>query len=162
MAMSPLLKMQRSMEKAHIASEKAKQRKQDIQDLKDAGIWIDPREIYLDDYGYMKYDAPVWFRNLYKAWGEQKKINDELHERKVTEPTVKRKRKKNRFKYNKKPLRRGDEMRSLLEDHGIYVGEDNMLSDEFSEWRFCPNGRLQRADEPTISVFLFLDKYAKT
>ncbi len=63
----------------------------------------------------------------------------------------------------KKPLtKRSSEMRLLLEDHGIYIDINSYLSNEFSEWLFCPNGRLQRGDESTISVFYFLQQYANT
>ena len=60
------------------------------------------------------------------------------------------------------PMKRSDEMQLLLADHGILVNDDNHLCDEFSDWRFCPNGRLQRGSESTISVFYFLQHYADT
>jgi len=59
-------------------------------------------------------------------------------------------------------LKHSEKMKLLPEDHGIYVYDDGMLSDEFSEWWFCPNGWLQRGLEPTISVLYFLQHHADT
>lgn len=161
MALSPMEKWQRSAERAKKAHSKAKERKKDIQDLKDAGIWQDPRTLYLDDDGYILPDAPQWWRNLRKSWStNDRKIvisKSDLPDRR--EPAVKKRYKK----VERKPkLKHSEKMKLLLEDHGIEIDENSMLCDEFSDWRFCVNGRLQRGSEPTISVFYFLQHYADT
>ena len=166
MAMSPLQKLQRSMERAKRSRIKQKQRRQEIQDLKDAGVWKDPRTRYLDKYGYPLPDAPQWWLNLRKAWdANDQRYAARMAARPLTggEPKQTVRRKKRYKKIDRKPkIKHSEKMRELLADHGIYVDPDNYLCDEFAGWRFCPNGRLQRGSEPTISVHYFLQHYADT
>ena len=159
MALSQYEKMQHSIERSKKAHRKAKERKRDIQDLKDAGIWQDPRTLYLDDDGYILPNAPQWWRNLRKAWvTNDRKVrvakSDFAYRQ---EPPAKKRYKK----VERKPkLKHSDKMKLLLEDHGIYIDQNSMLSDNFSDWKFCVNGRLQRKSEPTISVHYFLQHHA--
>lgn len=159
MKISQYEKMQRSIERAKKAHRKAKERKRDIQDLKDAGIWNDPRTLYLDEDGYVLPDAPQWWRNLRKAWitNDMKVVAAKSDLVARREPAVK----KGYKKVDRNPkLKHSIKMKLLLEDHGINVDQNSMLSDEFSDWKFCVNGRLQRGSEPTISVFYFLQHRA--
>ena len=166
MAMLPMLKWQKSIERSKKARFKQKQRRQDIQDLKNAGAWQDPRTRYLDEDGYPLLDAPKWWLNLRKAWS----TNDQRSTLKIPaahldrdEPSKTPQRKKRYKKVDRKPkVKHSEMMRQLLADHGIYVNPDNYLCDEFSHWRFCPNGRLQCGSESTISVHYFLQRYADT
>ncbi len=151
----------------HIKSKaKAKRRRQEIQDLKDAGVWQDPRALYLDNDGYVLRDAPQWWLNLRRAWDANDRryaTQKAARPLKTDEPTTIPKRKKRYNKTERKSkVKHSEKMKLLLEDHGIHVTADGMLSDEFSEWRFCPNGRLQHNDEPTISVFYFLQHHVDT
>ena len=163
MQMTEMEKWQRSLDQSKKASTKAKQRRKDIQDLKNAGIWQDPRSRYLDDEGYPLPDAPQWWLNLRRAWDANDRRYAAQKAAKLLnegEPPPAPKRKKRYNKTERKPkVKHSEKMKLLLEDHCIYVGADGMLCNEFSEWRFCPNGRLQRNDEPTISVFYFLQHY---
>ena len=164
MAMLPIQKLKKQIERANIARVKQRQRRKDIQNLKDAGIWKDPRTKYLNQYGFILPGAPQWWLNLRGAW----ETNDRkaLEKRRVQsseskEPAIKPTRKKRYKKVDRKPkIKHSEKMRLLLEDHGIYVDQNNMLSDNFSNWKFCINGRLQRKKESTISVFYFLQHHA--
>jgi len=161
MALSQYEKIHRSIERSKTARAKAKQRKQDIQDLKNAGIWQDPRTLYLDEDGYILPDTPQWWLNLRKAWitNESKAAAEKNSPSCHREPAAK----KRYRKVERKPkIKHSEKMKLLLKDHGIYVDQNNMLSDEFIDWRFCPNGRLQRGEEPTISVHYFLQHHADT
>ena len=83
----------------------------------------------------------------------------------LSEPRPKRKRKKKPISERKPTVKHSEKMRSELEDHGIYIDEDGMLSDDFSNFRFCVNGKLLDVSKPnsnTISVFYFLQHYADT
>ena len=75
MKMTEMDKWQRSLERAKNASEKEKQRRRDIQDLKNAGVWQSPEELYLNECGQIKPDAPRWFKNLSKAWDSNGSIH---------------------------------------------------------------------------------------
>ncbi|KYJ87524.1 hypothetical protein [Sulfurovum riftiae] len=166
MAMTEMEKWQRFNERTKRASTKVKQRRQEIQDLKNAGVWQDPRTLYLDEDGYVLPNAPQWWLNLRRAWD----VNDRRYAAQKAarplnegEPSQVPKRKKRYSKPHRKPkLKHSEKMKLLLEDHGLHVGDNGMLSDEFHEWQFCPNGRLKRNDKPTISVFYFLQHYADT
>ncbi len=167
--MSSMLKWQNSIERAKMARSKQKERRRDIQDLKDRDMWNDPRNRYLDEYGYPLSDAPQWWLNLRKAWKtNDRKSTLEMAVRplKSEEPTAVPLRKKRYKKIDRKPkLKHSEKMKLLLEDHGIYVRKDGMLSDEFSDWKFCVNGKLLDTSKPnlnTISVFYFLQHYADT
>ena len=166
MAMSPMLKWQKSIERAKIARSKQKLRRQDIQDLKDRDMWNDPRTRYLDEFGYILPDAPQWWLNLRRAWNTNdqsntvKKVAMALKSDKL--PQILQPKKRYKKVEHKPKLKHSEKMKLLLADHGILIDQNNMLCDEFSEWKFCVNGRLQRNDEPTISVFYFLQHYADT
>jgi len=164
--MTEMEKWQRSIERIKRASTKAKQRRQEIQDLKNAGVWQDPRTRYLDDDGYILLDAPQWWLNLRRAWDTNDRryaVQKAARPLNEGEPPQVPKRKKRYNKIDRKPkVKHSEKMRLLLEDHGIYVDDNGMLGDEFYEWRFCPNGKLQRGLEPTISVHSFLQHYADT
>jgi len=106
MAMSPILKWQRSIECSKKAREKQKQRRKDIQDLKNAGAWQDPRTRYLDEDGYPLPDAPQWWLNLRKAWN----VNDQSNTARMPaahldrdEPSKTPQRKKRYKKVDRKP-----------------------------------------------------------
>lgn len=161
MAMSSMQKWQKSIERSKAARSKQKQRRQDIQDLKDCNVWENPRNRYLDDDGYILPDAPQWWKNLRKAWvtNDRKVVvsKSDLPDRQ--ESTVKKRYKKTK---RKPKIKHSEKIKLLLEDHGIYVDQNSMLCDEFSDWKFCINGRLQRGSESTISVFYFLQHHADT
>ncbi len=166
MQMTEMEKWQRSLDRAKRSSAEEKQRRQEIQDLKNAGIWQDPRTLYLDEDGYVLPDAPQWWLNLRRAWdANDRRYAAQKAARLLNEGELPRvpKRKKRYNKTERKPkVKHSEKMKLLLEDHGLHVSADGLLCNEFSEWRFCPNGRLQRNDEPTISVFYFLQHYADT
>ncbi|KYJ87046.1 hypothetical protein [Sulfurovum riftiae] len=164
MKMTEMEKWQRSLDRAKKSSANAKQRRQEIQDLKNAGVWQDPRTRYLDEDGYPLPDTPQWWLNLRRAWDANDRryaVQKAVRPFNKGEPPQAPKRKKRYNKIERKPkVKHSEKMKLLLEDHGIHVSADGLLSDEFSEWRFCPNGRLQHGDEPAISVFYFLQHHA--
>ncbi len=58
-------------------------------------------------------------------------------------------------------VRRSDEMRQLLSDHGISINTDNTIED-YDGWHFLPNGRIYFKDndiEMTISAHAFIVDY---
>ena len=137
MAMTELEKWQRSVARVKRSSAEAKQRRQEIQDLKNADVWQDPRTRYLDDEGYPLPDAPQWWLNLRRAWdANDRRYAAQRAARPLNEgePPQVPKRKKRYNKTERKPkVKHSEKMKLLLEDHGIHVTADGMLSDEFSD-----------------------------
>lgn len=155
-------KMAKSLELAKAAKEKAKQRRRDIQDLKYRGLWLSPDELYRDEYGYIKSDAPAWFKNLSKAH----KSNDEIRETNARlkaqgSAPMKRKFKKKTIEARKvkaKP-KRTDEMQLLLKDkHGITVAPNEEIVD-YDGFTFLIGGKIRTPDNDIISVFQFVKDY---
>ncbi len=155
-------KMAKSLELAKAAKEKVRLRAIDIQDLKDRDLWISPDEKYRDIHGYIKFDAPQWFKNLSKAH----KSNDEIHEaskkRKAlgNEP-LKRKRKKKTMEMKTKKVKpkRTDEMMDLLyHKHGITVTPDEPIVDH-DGFTFLIGGKIRTNENDIISVFQFIKDY---
>ena len=185
MAMSALEKWHRSNEKAKVAGAKAKQSRKDNNDLKNAGIYVSPDEKYLDEDGYHRdnIEIPTWFKNLSKAWQENRQqgatrrkektgslkpvtemwdnwcndriemLGEDCDPRKPKPKVGRPKLPPEELKHPK--VKRSDKMRQILEDNGIDVLNDLSL-DKYPEWTFLPNGRVRQGDEPPISVHLFL------
>jgi len=159
--MSQMLKWQKSAEKAKIANAKAKQQRRDNQDLKDAGVYISPDEKYRDEHGYIKGDAPQWFKNLSKAH----KSNDEIREINAKlkvqgHAPMKRKRKKKtmELKPRKVKLRRTDVMIELLYTHGVTVLPDEPIVD-YEGFTFLTGGKMRTSDGDIISTYQFIKDY---
>lgn len=155
--------------------EKAKQRRRDISDLKNAGVWQDPRDKYLTKTGSLKpyMEILTWFLNIYKAWGkgaanrdnwnrwcnsrvEHTGIDPREQKRKVGRPKLPQHLKKSPTK-----VKRSDTMKALLLEHNIHLTEpSNVYADrflvEYSHWQFLPNGRVRHKQESPISVHQFL------
>ncbi len=166
MAMSQMMKWQKSNERNKKANTKKKLRDQDIQDLKDRDLWEDPRERFLDEYGHVLPNAPAWWLNLRKAWitNDQQAVKRNAN-KDLSEAQPKRRRKKKPLSERKPTIKHSEKMRAELKDHGVYIDVNGMLSDEFSNFRFCVNGKLLDTSKPnsnTISVFYFLQHYADT
>ncbi len=162
MAMSPMLKWQRSAERSVRARDKAKQRRQDIQDLKDAGVYISPDELYRDEYGYIKADAPQWFKNLSKAHKSNVEIREANAKFKANgHAPVKRKRKKKTMdmKPRKVKIRRSIQMKVLLQGHGISVDLISGTITGYEDFTFLPNGRICTPGKDVISTIQFIHDY---
>lgn len=54
--------------------------------------------------------------------------------------------------------KRSDEMRALLLEHRIIVGEDGSIA-EYDGFKFLPNGKIETADKDRISTHAFLKDY---
>ena len=127
-------------------------------------------KMYIDQNNYRHdfSDRPWWFRNLQKAWEENKKIKgsknkfDQLMHDMGTPKGMKyhtdayvrwtlqqdypAKRKVGRPKLPpeqlKKPkIKRSEQMRQLLKENGIEVLEDSTL-EGYPNFKFLPNGRV--------------------
>ncbi len=162
MAMSPMMKWQKSNERAKVASQKAKQRRRDIQDLKDRGMWVPPDVLYRDEYGYIKFDAPQWFKNLSKAHksnDEIRKINDKLKAEGLAPVKRKRKKKTLERKPRKVKVKRSVEIQNLLyEQHGITVIPGEPIAD-FAGFTFLIGGRIRTPENDVISTIQFIHDY---
>ena len=168
------------MERAKIAREKRRIRQRDIKDAKNAGIWKSPDELYRDEYGYIKADAPVWYRNFSKAWDANRDIGKENRIREANNYKPKKRRTKKVTKdlntylgvYNKKKVSATVRNKSLLEEHGIGVNEDgtmyNIVDSESMEWSdylFVTSGKIKnisKTDTPPMSVIYFLKNHCET
>ena len=185
MKMSPYEKWHRSNAKAKISRAKAKQSRKDNNDLKNAGIYVSPDERYLDEDGYYRDDIeiPTWFKNLSKAWQENRRQGATRRREKTeslksmtemwdnwcdnriemlgedcdprnSKPKVGRPKLPPEEK--KKPkIKRSEQMRKLLKENSINVLNDLSL-DKHPNWAFLPNGRVKQRNEPPVSVHLFL------
>ena len=161
MEMSPMLKWQRSIERSKKSREKQKQRRQDVQDLKNAGVWQSPDELYLDEYGQVKPDAPTWYRNLSKAWDSNRSIhtvNRELKSRGLQPAKRKRKKKTMDLKTRKVKIKRSVQMKALLENNGVSVSTNGTI-ESYEDFTFLPNGRIKTPEKDVISAIQFLSDY---
>ncbi len=161
MAMSPMLKWQKSNEKARVANAKAKQRRQDIQDLKNAGVYISPDELYRDEYGHIKLDAPQWYKNIQGAWETNRKIRQTNSTLKADgHVPVKRKRKKKTMdqKPRKVKIRRSVQMKVLLQEHDVVVNDAGTI-EGYEDFIFLPNGRIGTPENDVISAIQFIHDY---
>ena len=161
MAMTELQKIQKSIEKAKTARNKVKQRRQDIQDLKDAGVYISPDDLYLDQYGHVKPDTPTWYRNIRKAWTSNRTIHQKsngLKEKGYASVKRKRKKKPIEMKPRKVKIKRSVQMKLLLEDHGINILENGSVED-YDGFQFLPNGRIRTNENDVISAIQFIRDY---
>ncbi len=180
MAMSEMQKWQKSIESGKRRIAKRKARKEAIATGKYA-----PYTGY-DDEGFPLPDPPYWFLNLQKAWMSNRQLGRERRNKMLDDPknvTIKQKwdewcdervdlgcsdpRKPKRLVGRPKlhpsqkmqpKLKRSDQMRRLLQEHGITiesVGQDEFLI-EYPDWEFLPNGRLRYRQESPISVHRFL------
>jgi len=161
MAMDPMIKWQKSVEKAKVSNAKAKQRIRDIQDLKNAGVYVSSDEKYRDEYGHIKSDAPQWFKNLSKAH----KSNDEIREvntklKSQGHAPMKRKRKKSTTgrKIRKVKPKRTDVMMELLYTHGVVVTPDEPIVD-YNGFTFLIGGKIRTSDGDIISTYQFIKDY---
>ncbi len=133
---------------------------------------------------------PVWFRNLQKAWSStksRKALTEAIMERNsgvqtpsldevrqnpllwkeyCEEREIKRKPGRPKLppeqrKSQKGRIKRSDQMKQLLSDHGITVNENNGLepAEVYEGWTFLPNGRVCFEDEASISVHAFIRDY---
>jgi hypothetical protein len=136
-------------------------------------------------------NEPVWFQNLQKAWTstqQRKALKEavtqrnssisapsleeiredpntwqtycESHEKK--RPVGRPRMKPEERKSLKGKIKRSDQMRQLLSDHGIIVNRDNGLEPAtlYEGWVFLPNGRVRFEDDASIiSVHAFLRDY---
>ncbi len=160
--MLPMQKWQRSIEKAKIANAKAKQCRRDNQDLKDAGVYISPDEKYRDEFGYIRPDAPQWYKNIQGAWETNRKIRQTNSALKADgyDP-VKRKRKKKTMdqKPRKVKIKRSVQMKVLLQGHGVSVDVISGTIEGYEDFTFLPNGRICTPEKDVISVFQFIHDY---
>ena len=153
------------------------QRRRDNRALKNAGIWEDPRDKYLNKNGTPKTDIiiPVWFLNLYKTWNYgttskkeawdifcKKSINNadiDPNKKKVGRPKL-----PNYMKKNTTKIKRSDKMKQLLLDNNIHLIEEGKYGpkylSEYPKIRFLENGRLELENKTRISVFQFLKNLA--
>ena len=158
---------------------KDNQRRRDIRVEKNAGIWDDPRDKYLNSAGKPKADIviPVWFLNIYKTWNRgstsdkeawNKWCNSQIDHTGVDPRTKKKKVGRPRLPDNmrKQPKRTGRalEMEQLLLDHGIHLTRTTKYGavylTEHPTVQFLPNGRLELEDKRRISVHKFLSNIA--
>ena len=149
------------MEQSKVAREKQKQRRQDIQDLKNAGAYISPDEKYRDEYGHIKSDAPQWYKNIQGAWETNKKISQINSDLKANgHALAKRKRKKKTIerKPRKVKIKHSVKMRVLLEEHGVKVLTSNAI-EGYDGFQFLPNGRIRTPENDVISIFQFIHDY---
>ena len=161
MAMSVMIKWQKSNEKAMAANAKAKQRRRDIQDLKNAGVWQSPEELYLDEYGHTKPDAPSWFKSLCKAWQSNRALHESNKALKaVGHAPAKRKRKKKNMdiKTRKVKIKRSVQLKVLLQEYGVVVNDAGTITG-YDGFEFLKNGRIRTPNKDVISVIQFIHDY---
>ena len=155
-------KISKSLELMKAAKEKVRLRSIDIQDLKDRDMWISPDEKYRDEHGYIKYDAPQWYKNLSQAHKSNYEIHRASEKRKAKgEAPIKRKRKKKtmEMKTRKVKPKRTDEMIDLLyHKHGITVVADEPIVD-YDGFTFLIGGKIRTSDNDIISVHQFIKDY---
>ena len=162
MAMNEIMKWQKSVEKAKVARSKAKQCRRDNQDLKNAGVYISPDEKYRDEFGYIRPDAPQWYKNIQGAWETNRKIRQTNSTLKADgHAPVKRKRKKKTMdqKPRKVKIKRSVQMNVLLQGHGISVNVISGTITGYEEFTFLQNGRIRTPENDVISVFQFIHDY---
>ena len=69
MAMNEMIKWQKQIERNHESAKLKKQKRQDVQDLRNSGIYENGRDNYVEEEGHYRDDVsiPAWFKNLSKA-----------------------------------------------------------------------------------------------
>ncbi len=194
---NPMIQVQKNIE----SSKRREQKRQDAKDLRNAGVYDNGRDHYLDKNGDPMdgVDIPVWFKNLSRAWQSNKRLGTQRRKEKLDsiESTIsvtdtwnqwcddrvdllgeecdprKPKRKVGRpklpyhLKKNPTKIKRSDQMKTLLLEHGIHPIEqpstdgpwEDIFLKEYPDWEFLPNGRLRHGDEPPISVHQFLQNF---
>ncbi len=182
MAMNEIMKWQKQIE----ASKRRVQKRQDVRDLRTAGVYSNGYDHYINEDGYPfdGVDTPWWFKNLQKAWkskAEQKNqvhgdgtdvipkswdeycegrvdlLGEEFDPRKV-KPNIGRPKLPAHLKKNPSKIKRSDQMKLLLQEDGITVNSDGTIVN-YEGWIFCPNGRIKFENEPTISTYEFIKLY---
>ncbi len=185
MAISPIQKIHKSIE----SSKQRMQKRKDANDLRNAGVYANGCDRYLDENGYPRdgIEIPVWFKNLSKAWQSNSKKGtrpkdtipkswDEwcddrvdligIDPRKAKRP-VGRPKLPAHLKKNPTKAKRSDQMRAILLEHNIHLFSkpsndgpwEDIFLKEHPEWQFLSNGRLRHRDEPPISIHRFLQDH---
>ena len=145
--------------------------------------YVDEDGHYRDDVA-----IPAWFKNLSRAWQSNRALGAQRRKEKIesskplTEDwdnwcddrvqvlaeecdprTLKRKpgrpRLQDHLKKTPTKVKRSDQTKMLLSEHGIAVEEDGSLhrkNGHFIGWKFQINGRVRFEDEDPISVHKFL------
>ncbi len=195
MPKNPMIQVQKNIE----SSKRRQQKRQDAKDLRNAGVYDNGRDHYLDQNGYSRdgVEIPAWFKNLSRAWESNRQLGtqrskekfDSIESTKSVTDTWSQwcdskvdmlgeefdprnpKRKVGRphlpdhLKKNPTKIRRSDQMRQLLSDHGVEINTDSSI-DGFDGFEFMKNGRIKflgdedAGIEPySLSAHQFLQDY---
>lgn len=188
MSMNDMQKWEKSIE----ASRRKIQKRNDVKDLRNAGIYNNGVSAYLDEDGYPLdgVEIPHWFKNFSKAWKTNKRLGAQRRREKLNtiestrtitdewndwcddkvqmlgeecdprnhKPKLGRPKLPAHLKKNPTKIKRSNQMRLLLQEHGITANEDSTIVN-YDGWTFCLNGRIKFEDEPTISTYEFIKLY---
>ena len=124
---------------------------QDVQDLRNAGVYGSGMDNYYDKHGDPLDDVtiPTWAQNLHRAHKAEAgmRVFNTISQRYVPQ------------KKSKPKVKRSDQMKQLLEESGIAVEEGGSLHSKdglYVGWKFQINGRVRFEDEDPISIHRFL------
>ena len=69
---NPMIQLQKDIE----SSKRRQQKRQDAKDLRNAGVYGNSRDHFLDEDGYPRdgIGIPVWFKNLSRAWESNRRM----------------------------------------------------------------------------------------
>ena len=123
---------------------------QDVQDLRNAGVYGSGMDNYYDKHGDPLDDVtiPTWAQNLHRAHKAEAgmRVFNTISQRYVPQ------------KKSKPKVKRSDQMKVLLEEYGVKVLTNNTI-EGYEGFQFLPNGRIRTHEKDVISAIQFIHDY---